>query len=392
MENNNNLSNNENQRRKTCDPELIEYIKNSIEYLKSDRIESQDEINDMFYALMQSTYDLLGGTIIDKLPNTVISDEQAQDLFMSTFSNNAKLQNEFILLAPKLQYNLMKCPKKIINCGTFTHDNPQFEDQVVNFTYLLKGAISADKENKNCYFVNTIKFSIPRENYDEVNNLINTNRNIFEQLLNYKNRNIRVQDLNAIIDKIYSLADRCHGFSFHQYYLPYGPKITNENKSVLIYRYDHTFDKHKNTIVPNVYQNIYLPEVCEPHFHFPTTFGSLYKIKRSLLPQDVSVGYAIGTTRLKNYINELIEDSNPNNYKFDYGMPFNIKTKNSSQGLRYLHRLSSDLGKLEASTQQNNMRENLRNAIQISNDITNVQPNEILLSRTDESEIQHSME
>lgn len=130
---------------KTCDPELIEYIKNSTEYLKSDKIESQDEINDMYSALMQSAYDLLGGTIIDKLPNIVISDNQAQELFINTCFSNVKLQNEFILLIPKLQYNLMKCSKKIINCGTFTYDNSKFKDQVViNLNYLLKGSISAD--------------------------------------------------------------------------------------------------------------------------------------------------------------------------------------------------------------------------------------------------------
>ena len=57
--------------------------------------------------------------------------------------------------------------------------------------------------------------------------------------------------------------------------------------------------------MPKLYSAVYPSAVEEPHFHFNSGFGGLYKLSKDQETYNYGVGYAIGVTGLKAYLEKL---------------------------------------------------------------------------------------
>jgi hypothetical protein len=113
--------------------------------------------------------------------------------------------------------------------------------------------------------------------------------------------------------------------------------------STLLIRYDHCSLKHKNGSMPKLYKEVYPTAVNEPHFHFNSGFGSLYKLDKSAQEFNYGVGYAIGISQLREYLdklyNETFKDKKERDLYLnnDFGMPFlHIKKLDLQKDTHYL--------------------------------------------------------
>ena len=105
--------------------------------------------------------------------------------------------------------------------------------------------------------------------------------------------------------------------------MPDGLSKESLDNALLLFRYDHDYRRHRNKILPPMYSDVYSEEVNEPHYHFNSSFGSLYGLSDKPKKNNVGAGYAISVTELINYLRKL-RDAKPTDFisNNDYGMPF----------------------------------------------------------------------
>lgn len=226
-----------------------------------------------------------------------------------------KLQKENVLLSTDVWNKVVSTRKKTIDRSYFQ----KFVDYGV-FDVSFSTIDSSSKSEKfSTPVLTTIHFDFT--NLSEFKNRYysaKTHKH-FEKLFEQYARSNEV-------DAIYKIASRLEEFSIHKYFLPCG--LANMDEACLLYRYDHSYEKHKNGAMPPLYKNVYPEFIDEPHFHFTRGFGSVYKLTSKMEAKEFGCGYAIGISGLKKYLDKL------NNQDFkdkkeeelymqnDFGMPF----------------------------------------------------------------------
>ena len=152
------------------------------------------------------------------------------------------------------------------------------------------------------------------------------------------------------VDAIYNMAGITRDFSIHTYYLPTGIDGTSIDNCSLLIRYDHCGLKHSNGAMPRLYRNVYPDFVEEPHFHFNSGFGGVYKLSSKEETHNYGVGYAIGISRLKDYLEILYSGAFKNKkqeklfMENDFGMPFlHYKLADMQNGTNHLGEMLDSL-------------------------------------------------
>ena len=250
----------------------------------------------------------------NSLPKTKITDKQLKNFLSRTYVDR-KLQEKNVFLSTDVWNKIVSSRKKSI-CRHFFQkivDNNAFN---ISFSTIDS---NSEAESFSTPVLTTIHFDFSQmpwtRNLEVSSDAYAKFKKLFKKCVS-----------STDVDAIYNIASLLNNFSIHKLFLPYGPSQLDE--SCLLYRYDHSFDKHKNGSMPPLYELVYPKEVREPHFHFTRGFGSVYKLTSRMQQQDFGVGYAIGISDLKKYLDKL------NNQDFkdekekkifmenDFGMPF----------------------------------------------------------------------
>jgi len=316
-------------------------IKNTIQSIPKERSglkedsTFQDTVDTSYNSLLQ---ELITSTDCDvyyesaniKLTRTMVKN------FLTRTLDSDRLQTDNIFLTTDLWQKAIFTPKKTIGGGFFNR-TVDYEILRANFSEL---AVSKDENNNiSLPVLTTIQFdnysnpdgTLPPINYTRATRL--KFERIFTQLA-------RAND----IESIYELADLSRDFSIHSYYIPNGISTKKLGHCCLLLRYDHSSFAHHNGAIPQLYRHIYQPVVREPHFHFNSGFGSIYKLTPQMLFQNLGVGYAIGVTALKEYLEKLYKENFKDNeerklyMENDFGMPFlHFKLADIENGTDNLH-------------------------------------------------------
>ena len=258
---------------------------------------------------------------------------------------NDRLQQRNIMITPEMWHTLVEATKEVLTDNTFKTSIDLATGQMV-FSELLrvKNLETLDdtiSHRKDCdaLILRTIQFDFLNtpEDYESGKIKKYTKKELkkssrsFERFL----RAATKQDFDAI----YEMAENCLNFSIHEYYLPYGFNKYGLERAVLLLRYDHCFERHKNSVMPKYYDLFYPTSVEEPHFHFNEGFGQIYKLLTSSGQGNFGSGYAIGLSNLYAYLGILnnLGDLPNEKRKFiennDFGMPFLSKVQCATRGM-----------------------------------------------------------
>lgn len=360
--------------------EIYNWIKSENLIVNRD-LSNQEDINEAYDALIQQFEVELNAKYIEKLPRrnkSLIKKELRKFYGDKSRRNSDRLQNKNLLMTSGLQMDLLTCKKDVIMASYDLPLKISKDESQYNFSYLTKGSISQNSKRTVVYFVNTIQFVLENNKKSLANSVakkeaINIDRIITE------NNILSIED-------VVKLADRVEDFSFHQFVLPFD----NFNESVLLFRYDHTNSKHynckpQNITMPLLYGEIYPEFVEEPHFHFATNFGNIYKLNKHNDEFNYGVGYAIGVSQLENYLNNLERDFLSKKEislsvksvltENDFGMPFlhNIKRgiTGSCSGLNNHKKICNAFKKLERQIKSGKKSAELSIVIDIAHAFTN---------------------
>lgn len=333
--------------------------------------ENQADINSAYDSLIETSYPELNANYINEVPEN--NSNRANKIKIKSFLyfnlNTDRLQQKNILLTSALQYKLLTCKKRIMSIGLYNRSIDTTK-KVCNYSYLLKGIINQNEKDVVVYFVNTIQFNYKNAKSTYIHSLTKQQVVNFEKLF-YSNEPAR-------INEILFLADKVDNFSIHQYFLPYGLESNTITDAVLLYRCDHTDAKHinynssNNNTAPVSYTALYPPYVEYPHFHFTTSFGSIYKLKSNQQSNNFGVGYAIDALQLKEYLIHLLNKDVPLYDDFDFGMPFKslIDTKEIPCIIR-IKKLIRTLDKLNNAIKKQNISAEFKLALLITHLSTN---------------------
>lgn len=247
------------------------------------------------------------------------SSEHVNDFLESSLDTD-KLQTTNILLTSQLWRDVVLGKKQDLNAGIF-HRGIDEENFRINFS-----EISATKMGNGTItnpVLTTIQFDFDNNPDGTLTALNKTEKSIkaFRKL-------IREQGTETSVDEISEIAGGTRDFSIHKYYIPNGFSQQTADECCLLLRYDHCSLKHRNGSMPALYREVYPEFVEEPHFHFNSGFGSVYKLSNDGATHKYGVGYAIGITGLKNYLIKLRTGnySSPAEKRLytenDFGMPF----------------------------------------------------------------------
>ncbi len=290
----------------------------------------------------------------------------------------------------------------IVNFLQKTTDTDQLQERNVLLTSLFwKDVILEPKENiTSGYRQRTVDVDKKRINYSELSANVTSNSSVERPVLttiqfdfedsadktisplditDYEKKNwdklfskcSRATD----VDAIFNTAKNAIDFSIHKFYLPNG--VENTEESSLLVRYDHCTLKHKNGAMPKLYKNVYPQSVNEPHFHFNSGFGGLYKLTSDNETHDYGVGYAIGVTGLKNYLEKLYSGDFKDKaeerlyMENDFGMPF-LYLLNAG-GAKKIGGMIEKLNMLQLVAELGNQDAELEIAMNLINDFTNTE-------------------
>ena len=265
--------------------------------------------------------------------------------FLERTLETDRLQTDNIFLTTDLWKKAMLTSKKTVGGGYFNRTiNPDIFR--VNFSEL---AVSKDENNKvSLPVVTTIQF----DNYTNPDNTLKPINYTTQNRLRFERLFSQLAKANDI-DSLYQLADLSQDFSIHSYYIPTGISTKNIGNSCLLLRYDHCSLPHYNGAMPPAYRYVYPNVVNEPHFHFNSGFGSLYKLTPKLLWHSFGVGYAIGVTGLKEYLEKLHtenfkdEEERKIFMENDFGMPFlHYKLADIKYSTNHLQELVNQINRL----------------------------------------------
>lgn len=380
--------------------ELYNWIK-SQHFIVNEELVSQEDINEAYDALIQQFQVELNAKYVEKLPkrNKSLIRREIRDFYLAQSKRNTdRLQSENLLLTSELQMDLLTCKKEIVMVG---YDRPlriSNNKSQYNFSYLTKGSISQNDKRTVVYFVNTIQFVLENSKKTLASSVAK------KETINLDS--IVTRNRISAIEEVVMLADRVEDFSFHQFVLPF----ETFDEAVLLFRYDHTNSKHynckpQNLTMPLLYKEVYPDFVEDPHFHFATTFGNIYKLNKHNEDYNYGVGYAIGVSDLLEYL-EKLEDVFLDKKEIrmsiqsvltenDFGMPFlhNVKRgiTSSCSGLRNHKKICRAMRKLDRQIKSGIKSAELALVVDIAHAFTNTE--NLNLSReflnNDDMEINH---
>lgn len=256
------------------------------------------------------------------------------NFFRRTLDTN-RLQTSNVLITTDLYKQALLSPKKVAKAGYFKR-TVYPEIHRINYSEI---AFGKKIDNMIKYpVITTIQFDNdinPDETISEID-YTKDMRLKFERLFSSLSH-------SAGLDVIYNTANLMQDFSIHSYYLPTGINKDLVDNCCLLFRYDHCSKKHYNGAMPKLYKHVYPDFVEEPHFHFNCGFGSVYKLTSKEEQHNFGVGYAIGITRLKDYLEKLYKEnfvSKEERKLFmenDFGMPFlHYKMLDKTSGTDYI--------------------------------------------------------
>ena len=370
--------------------ELYNWIKSN-KLITSTDLTTQEDINDAYDAVIQQYQYELNARYIDKILKKNMSlFKRSRREFLSRENgiDADRLQTGNYLLTSKLQMDLLTCEKEVQNLWRLPPFRISCDKTLYNFSYLTKGAIKQGEKKVTVYFINTIQFNLENKKKDLSTSIAGKEAINLDKVITENN-------ISSIADVV-ALADRVEEFSFHQYFLPFD----TFDDAILLFRYDHTNKKHINckpinTTMPILYNYVYPPFVEEPHFHFTTVFGNIYKLTKHNEDHNNGVGYAIGVSQLKEYLMNLYEASvgtvdaefeDANFLENDFGMPFlhNIKNKGYS-GISNHKRICRAMRKLSYLIKHGDKSAELALAIDIAHAFSNTENLNIHRSITDQN-------
>lgn len=328
------------------EPIVVEYsiIKNLIQEIPEENYKYLDEdgkkivdapqrvVDEAYEAMVQDLMSTIDCKVFYDAPTIKFKRKQFKDFLNGTLDTD-RLQTNNILISNDLWKRAMLSQKKAVMSGYFQRS---VDDEKYRVNY---SEISVKKAGRG------LSASLPVLTTIQFDNVENPDatlvpidytakaREKFERLFSVYSR---ARD----VDAIYEMAELSQDFSIHNYYMPSG--LDGLDDCCLLLRYDHCSGKHYNGAMPKLYKKVYPDFVEEPHFHFNSGFGAVYKLS-SKNPGNYGVGYAIGISGLRTYLDTLYSGNFKDKQqeklfmKNDFGMPFlYYKLADVENGTNYL--------------------------------------------------------
>ena len=309
-----------------------------LSYLKkhlTSKVDTQEDARTLFRMAAQEADLSSTDEYIEVFPNLgKIEEHCARRDFRATQISTDRLQQRNIMLSPELWHTIVENTKTPLTDRILRKSVDRSKGQIL-FSQIFKLSNLETLDNtiahrKDCdaLILRTIQmdFLNTSENYEK------------KRIKTFKKEDMRKysREFDAFIEAadgrlfndIYKIADCCLDFSIHEYYLPFGLSTEGLRKAVLLMRYDHCSDKHKNSALPKHYSLVYDAALSEPHFHFNEGFGQIYKLLTRNGQGNFGAGFAIGLPSLNAYLNKLqtLKDMPAATKKLwlqnDFGMPF----------------------------------------------------------------------
>jgi hypothetical protein len=309
----------------------LTYLKNQM----TSKVETQEDARTLFRMAAQEGFFSDTDDYIEVFPNLGrITIRKAIKDFMSVRIKNDRLQKRNIMLTPELWHTLVENKKELVTDRILkktidVHSGQILFSQVLKLNNLEQLDNSIDfRTNCDALILRTIQFDFlnTSTNYDN-KKIKKFGKRTVKKYADEFEAFFEAIDVNHF-NNIYKLAENCKDFSIHEYYLPYGLSKEGLEKAVLLTRYDHCSEKHKNSSLLKYYSMTYDPALSEPHFHFNEGFGQIYKLLTKSGQGNFGSGFAISVPALCSYLNKLknLKNLPADARKFwksnDFGMPF----------------------------------------------------------------------
>lgn len=333
--------------------DLLEHLKKieekgelGLSHLKSHmtgKIQTQEDARTLFRMAAQEAELSSSDEYIEVFPNL---GEQSIKTLRKTFKSlrieTDRLQKRNIMITPELWHTLVENEKELVS-SLFLKKSIDYKSGQILFSQIFKlnnleNLDQTVSHRKNCdaVILRTIQFDFLNSSKNYENKKIKKfNKRNLEKYS--QNLDLFFNSVNGkYFNDIYNIADNCLDFSIHEYYLPYGFSEEGLEKAVLLMRYDHCSETHKNSSLLKYYSKLFQPKLSEPHFHFNEGFGQIYKLLTKKGNNNFGSGFAIGVPELCAYLDKLKELSTlpDEERKFwesnDFGMPF-LKFLNDDQ-------------------------------------------------------------
>ena len=339
----------------------------------------QDLIDYNYDTLLYDLMTEINCKVFDAAKKTNYSQEDVSN-FISSSLNTDRLQKNNVLLSSELWRQVTLAPKTNISNGCFQKTVDE-DLKRLNFSELSAVTHNAGQTISHPTLT-TIQFDFKQMSSDEAKNLNETSQFYFDTLFSkYATDNSPYA--------LYNTAAHTLDFSIHKYYLPNGINPQQTDDACLLFRYDHCSAKHKNGAMPPLYKNVYPDFVEEPHFHFTSGFGSIYKLNNKNEGHTFGVGYAIGVSGLKDYIGKILskdyssEEEQTLYTENDFGMPFLSMLK--EEKYMELIQVYEGLDTLQQSYENNDQETELKAAYGISNAICSTEQKDLIYNQESNS-------
>lgn len=293
--------------------------------------------------------------------------------FIYSSLNTDRLQKNNILLSSGLWMQATTSPKINISNNSFQRSVDEYLKRL-NFSEI---SASVDTKNQTISYptLTTVQFDFKKLSQDEAKTVSDVSKFYFDKLFS-----------KCVDDKtpqaIYNAAALSQDFSIHKYYLPNGANSSQQDDACLLFRYDHCPFKHKNGSMPPLYKSVYPESVSEPHFHFTSGFGSVYKLTNKNEENTFGVGYAIGVSGLKDYLEKILYGNYSSQKEEelysenDFGMPFLSMLK--EERVQELVQVYDELYSLQEAYENKDLELELATAYNISNTISSTQKKDLV--------------
>lgn len=306
-----------------------------VKKLMGSELRKQEDARSLFRMAAQEIDADVTDEYLEVFPNLGKIDKDAvRKKFAKLKIKSDRLQQRNIMLTPEMWHILVESPKEPLTENVFKTSVDLTTGQVV-FSELLKvgnleklDSSISHRQDCDALVLRTIQFDFLNtpEDYESGKIKKFTKKELKKSSRQFEKFLRAATKQN--FEEIYAMADSCLNFSIHDYYLPYGFSKEGLERAVLLMRYDHCYEKHKNSIMPKYYDLFFSSSVEEPHFHFNEGFGQIYKLLTTSGQGNFGSGYAIGLSNLYAYLGILnnLNSLPSERRKFvetnDFGMPF----------------------------------------------------------------------
>ena len=332
----------------------------------------QDLVDYNYDTLLYELMTEINCKVFDTDKKTTYSQKDISN-FISSSLKTDRLQRNNILLSSNLWKQVTLALKTNISNDCF---QKTIDEDLKRLNFSELSAVSHNRNQTISYpTLTTIQFDFKQMSSDEAKQLNEVSQFYFDTLFS---KCATEESPYAL----YNTASHALDFSIHKYYLPNGISSQQTSDACLLFRYDHCPIKHKNGAMPLLYKNVYPEFVAEPHFHFTSGFGSIYKLTNKNEEHTFGVGYAIGVSGLKDYIGKILKNEYSSEEEQclytenDFGMPFLSMLKEE----RYpeLIQVYEGLDVLQQAYESKDQELELQAAYGISNAICNTEQKDLL--------------